>query len=66
MNGLPAYISVHQYKAAGCRGQKQASAIGITLNLELMDGCELPCGCWESNLGPLQEQLRYLSCPESL
>ena len=20
------------------------------------DSCELPCGCWESNLGPLQEQ----------
>jgi hypothetical protein len=19
-------------------------------------GCELPCGCWEPNLGPLQEQ----------
>ena len=21
-----------------------------------MDGCELPCGCWELNRGPLQEQ----------
>lgn len=20
------------------------------------DGCELPCGCWELNPGPLQEQ----------
>ena len=20
------------------------------------DSCELPCGCWELNLGPLQEQ----------
>jgi hypothetical protein len=20
------------------------------------DDCELPCGCWEANLGPLQEQ----------
>jgi hypothetical protein len=23
---------------------------------EVMDGCEPPCGCWELNLGPLQEQ----------
>ena len=21
-----------------------------------MDSCERPCGCWESNLGPLEEQ----------
>jgi hypothetical protein len=21
-----------------------------------MDGCELPCGCWDLNSGPLQEQ----------
>ena len=20
------------------------------------DGCELPCGCWELNSGPLEEQ----------
>ena len=24
--------------------------IGVT------DGCELPCGCWELNLSPLEEQ----------
>ena len=23
---------------------------------EVIDGCEPPCGCWEPNLGPLQEQ----------
>jgi hypothetical protein len=22
----------------------------------VVDGCELPCGCWESNLGLLEEQ----------
>jgi hypothetical protein len=22
----------------------------------VIDGCELPCGCWELNLGPLEEQ----------
>ena len=21
-----------------------------------LDSCELPCGCWELNLGPLEEQ----------
>lgn len=30
-------------------GQKRASNL---LELELMDGCEPPCGCWESNLDP--------------
>lgn len=24
---------------------------------EVTDGPEPPCGCWESNLGPLQEQV---------
>ena len=23
---------------------------------EIMDSCELPCGCWELNPGPLEEQ----------
>jgi hypothetical protein len=30
------------------------------------DGCELPCGCWDLNSGPLQERQKYLStesCP---
>ena len=27
-----------------------SSGTGIT------DSCELPCGCWELNLGPLQEE----------
>lgn len=24
---------------------------------EVTSGCELPCRCWELNLGPLEEQL---------
>jgi hypothetical protein len=29
---------------------------------EIISGCELPCGCWEFNLGPLDEQgVRYSS-----
>lgn len=30
------------------------------LELEL-DGCELPCGCWELNSGPLVEQYALLT-----
>lgn len=31
-----------------------------SLELEL-DSCELPCGCWELNPGPLEEQLVLLT-----
>lgn len=33
----------------------------IFLDLELTDGCELPCECWELNLGPLQKQVLFCS-----
>jgi hypothetical protein len=26
----------------------------------IMGGCELPCGCWDFNSGPLEEQLVFL------
>jgi hypothetical protein len=34
----------------------------------ITDGCELPCGCWELNSGPLEEQsvllpLSHLTSP---
>jgi len=36
------------------RGQKRETDC---LDLELLtDGCELPSGCWEQDLGHLQEQ----------
>jgi hypothetical protein len=35
------------------RGQKQASD---SLGTGVIDGSEPPCGCWELNLGRLQEQ----------
>lgn len=31
------------------------SGTGIT------DGCELPCGSWEPNSGPMQEELVFLT-----
>jgi hypothetical protein len=30
------------------------------------DGCELPCGCWESNLSPLEEQAVLLTAEPCL
>lgn len=36
------------------------------LELELAGDCELPCTCWESDLGPLQEQLVPLTSGLSL
>ena len=33
---------------------------------EVTDSCELPCGCWELNLGPLQGQLVILTTAQSL
>jgi len=34
--------------------------------LELTDGCEPPCGCWELNPGPLEEQPVLLTDKPSL
>ena len=38
---------------AALRGQKRAS----DPRTGVMGGCELPCGCWKLNSGPLQEQV---------
>lgn len=54
MNALPAYMSVLCVFLVPSdvrkRGHKTPKA-GVTY------GCELPCGCWNSNPGPLQKQL---------
>jgi hypothetical protein len=31
-----------------------------------LDGCEPPCGCWELNTGPLEEQSVLLAAEPSL
>jgi hypothetical protein len=31
-----------------------------------MDGCESPCGCWDLNSGPLEEQSVLLTTEPSL
>jgi len=42
-----------------CKGVRSPGT-GVT------DRCELPCGCWELNLGPLEEQLVFLTPEPSL
>lgn len=44
---LPAPVSVHHIHAESPAGP---NGTGVT------DGCELACGCWESNRGSLKEQ----------
>jgi hypothetical protein len=41
------------------RRQKRASDL-------IIDGCEPPCGCWELNSGPLEEQSVFLTAEPSL
>lgn len=43
-----------------CGGQKQAPD-----PRGWMDGCALPCGCWELNVSPLQEQPVLLTSEEA-
>ena len=40
-------------------GQKRAPDL-------ITDGCEPPCGCWELDLGPLEEQSVLLTTEPSL
>ena len=35
-------------------------------DIGVMDSCELPCGCWELNLGPLEDQSMLLTTELSL
>ena len=41
------------------KGQKRAPDL-------FTDGCEPPCGCWELNSGPLEEQAMLLTTEPSL
>jgi hypothetical protein len=44
-----------------CLVSMEASRVVGSTGTGVTDGCELPCGCWELNLGPLQEQPGYLA-----
>jgi hypothetical protein len=43
-----------KYTVAVFRHQKRESDL-------VTDGCEPPCGCWDLNSGPLEEQLGALN-----
>jgi hypothetical protein len=34
--------------------------------IPITDGCEPPCGCWDLNSGPLEEQSVFLTAESSL
>ena len=38
----------------------------MTASDPMTDGCELPCGCWDLNSGPLEEQSVLLTAEPSL
>ena len=47
-----------KYTVAVFRHQKRASDL-------VTDGCEPPCGCWDLNSGPLEEQSALLTAEPS-
>jgi hypothetical protein len=60
---LPTCIAVHHKHAWCLQGPEEDISVPGT---GVIDGFELPCGCWESNSGPLQEQLVLLTIEPSL
>jgi len=50
---------IYKYTVAVQTHQKRASDL-------ITDGCEPPCGCWDLNSGPLEEQSVLLTTEPSL
>jgi hypothetical protein len=50
----------YKYTVAVFRHSRKRTSDLIT------DGCEPPCGCWDLNSGPLEEQLVLLTAEPSL
>ena len=53
------YLFIYLFYNILSAGQKRAQDL-------ITDGCESPCGCWELNLGPLEEQATLLTAEPSL
>jgi hypothetical protein len=53
------YLSTHIHCSCLQTHQKRASDF-------ITDGCELPCGCWDLNTGPSEEQSVLLTPEPSL
>jgi hypothetical protein len=54
------FFNVYEYTVAVFRHTRRERWDPIT------DGCEPPCGCWELNSGPLEEQSVLLTAEPSL
>lgn len=50
---LPTYMYVYQVHAQYLQSLKEDIRVSVT---EVMNGCVLPCGCWELNPCPLHGQ----------
>jgi hypothetical protein len=62
MGDLPACIPVYHVHAwCPQRPEDCISSPGT----EVIRGCELPSGCWDSNLDPLEEQQMFLTTEAS-
>jgi hypothetical protein len=53
------FIIICKYTVAVFRHTRRASDL-------IADGCEPPCGCWDLNSGPPEEQLAPLTAEPSL
>ena len=53
-------VSMHHVHSWCLRRQKRV------VELEVIENCEPPCGCWEPNPGPLEEQAVLLTGESSL
>lgn len=62
---LLAHLFVYHLQVLGPRSQKSSPRSWIPLELAL-DGCGLPLGCCELNLGPLKEQAVLLTSEDTL
>lgn len=61
MSVSPAHVSVHHVSQVPLKGQKRVVA---SPGAQVTESYELPSGCWEANLGPLQGY--QLSRPQML
>ena len=56
--GVPIYLD--EYTVAVFRHTRRGH------QTPFIDGCELPCGCWELNSGPVEEQSVLLAATQWL
>lgn len=63
MKVLSVFIYGHRVSVSACGGQKRV--LGL-LAMELQMVVETPCGRWQANLGPLEENQVFLTTEPEL